>query len=156
MTDRKWAPLRLMPSRTISRTFEFSGRSSRTELFVYLVLTSLFLWLLFWAFDWLLPQDSGVWLLYLAIDAVVSLPLVSLLFRRAQDAGFSGWLSLPGVLLWIVSIYDGLINRPMTSWDAWGMPWTLIGLASIIWVVILSLLPPPLGENRFGPDPRLA
>ena len=112
--------------------------------------------LLYRAFDWWLPYDSDAWLLYVAIDAITSLPLISLMFRRAQDAGFAGWLSLPSIPLWIVSIYDGLINRPTISWEAWGMPWTLLGWAAIIWVVILSFLPPPLGENRFGPDPRRA
>jgi uncharacterized membrane protein YhaH (DUF805 family) len=54
--------------------------------------------------------------------------------QRLRDIGLTGWLAL----LWIpVGIADRYIG----------------GAASLIFVIVLAVVPGSLGDNRYGPDP---
>ena len=76
-------------------------------------------------------QPSAAILLAAAVDLL----LLSLSFRRLQDAGISGWLAL---LLPVLPLVLGFVGAAIS----------LFGL------ICLFLLKPTVGPNRFGPDPR--
>ncbi len=128
------------------------GRIGRTNYVIaLLLLNGLFLGVQFWLtgvldlrlsmglrsqFDWPPVQPLSVIIVSLAFDA----GLLWLLVRRLHDADLSGW--------WVAAIYALTL---MIGWAISG--W--IALALLLAAVLVPLfLPPSIGPNRFGADPR--
>ena len=76
-----------------------------------------------------------------AINLALDLVLASLAWRRLQDANLPGWYFV-GVLvvLWLMGLVPTL--------------GTVAGMAAVLGLVALLILPPTVGPNRFGKDPR--
>lgn len=118
----------LMP---LQRYAQFSGRSRRKEYWMFVLLA------------FLLGIVAGV------IDAVLGL--------NTMVAGLYGPLSLLlGLALLIPSIAVGVRRLHDTDRSGW---WLLIGLVPFLGALILLifyLMEGTKGDNRFGPDPKLA
>lgn len=115
---------------TFEKTFDFEGRSTRTEYFVF-VIGSAVLGLPMVFLDVALEMYSP----YYGMGPLMALflflmfpPSLSLHVRRLHDAGFSGW-------------------------------WFLIGFVPFLGLVAQLLIPfweGTEGPNEYGPDPRNA
>ena len=124
------------------------GRSTRTAIFGYLVVSavgSVALWFLaLGAFRDEVRRGATVpmallpdWVLY--VQGAFALALLWLSVRRFHDQDRPGWIALvpyaASALVWV------------------GLPESLGGLVWLAFLVGL-VLPPTIGPNRFGPDPR--
>ena len=124
------------------------GRSTRTAIFGYLVaclLASVALWFLaLGALREQVLRGAAVpiaqlpeWVLY--VQAAFALALLWLSVRRFQDQDRPGWIALApyaaSALVWA------------------GLPEILGGLVWLAFLIGL-ILPPTIGPNRYGPDPR--
>lgn len=135
--------------RIVRGTFDFAGRSRRTEAVMYLFV--------FWAISGVsliamsiatsMPGRDGVseWLL-LGRDIfslVVWIPLFAWAVRRAHDAGGSGLYCLPLFAMLAARWLDlpDLVDSVLRGFIA-------------IQIVILFIASPDAGPNRFGPNPR--
>jgi uncharacterized membrane protein YhaH (DUF805 family) len=136
--------------RALAHSFDFRGRSRRSELLFYSIAASLLSVIFAFA---LLPIATP--LLLGAIRIVLLIPTVSLFARRLHDQDKGIVWMLP----WVASVLmealrlanqlgDGPIWRP--SW-----PIQLAGIILGIITLVLALWPGTIGTNRFGPDPRL-
>lgn len=140
---------------------DFRGRSTRTEVFCYyFVYTIAVLALLFvgaatelaGSRTSLLSPRSAVEEM---VQLVLSLPLVALMFRRLQDIGRNGWLSVPVTLgglalgIWHDAQYR-LGEAPL--YPEWG---EYVRVPLLLCFFAIILIPGTEGPNRYGPDPRL-
>lgn len=76
-----------------------------------------------------------------AIRLLHDVVLISLCYRRLQDANYPGWyLLVAASVLFALSLVPGI--------------GTIAGVAALLAMVGLFFLPPTIGPNRFGPDPR--
>ena len=126
----------------------FSGRSSRTELIVYLIALSLISWLLRSLLIFGVGHESFETLGTL-ISFIFYAPLPALFARRLHDQGKSAWWT--SLLLAPVAI--GCISSP----DGDPQPFIIlqsIGLVSAVVIIVLSLWKGNAGGNAYGPDPR--
>jgi len=127
-------------SEVVRRSFDFRGRSRRTDGFIWYVLTIVVSEYVAVSFAERL-NESLVWQIALvAVVLVFALPLAGWSVRRLHDCNQSGWWA------WILVI-------PLVP--IWSERWAgaLQLLAYIPWAMLL-FWPPSQGENRFGPNPR--
>jgi len=76
-----------------------------------------------------------------AIKLVHDIVMISLCYRRLQDANYQGWYVLAAfAVLVALSFIPGI--------------GTVAALAALIGMIALLFLPPTIGPNRFGADPR--
>lgn len=148
-------------ARTLRGTFDFRGRSRRTELLVYWIAAAIAASLTGYVTDWLaFPANR---LASLAVTLLLILPCFALFIRRLHDQERTGrWaLLLPAFVA--LSIYQALefallTPPPELAHRLPAMPWwvDVIGLA--IWAVVMlfTIAPGTDGANRYGPDPRSA
>lgn len=149
-------PLNL--KRTLLGTFDFRGRSTRTEFLTYLIVPNLVVGIGLLLVTGLFKLDVASQIrLQNAAELLLFVPLVALLTRRLHDQDRSAWwlmLLAATAILTILSDngypYVPGITKLETPWwiDMFGIP-----LIISIWV--LSLLPPTPEANRYGPNPRL-
>ncbi len=83
---------------------------------------------------------SEPWMLT-ALKMAFDVAFASLCYRRLQDANHPGWYMLA-----LVAALFGLSVLPLVSGVA--------SLVAIAGLVTLLVLPPTIGPNRFGADPR--
>lgn len=145
--------------RTVTGTFDFNGRSRRTEVVYYWFATALLSTVIAFAIDTVLPWRADL-ILKLVLQIFLTLPLFALFTRRLHDQDRSGWWGfiLPIVFLWnitqsiwfIISDPTGLRTTPdrATSYMLW-----IVGPLVLMYLV-LTFMPGSAGANRFGSDPR--
>jgi uncharacterized membrane protein YhaH (DUF805 family) len=132
------------------RPLKLSGRSTRSELLGYLIVS----WLVSSVIGWLAVGSSLAWSLdqppFMTFDILnfaLWLPFPALAVRRFHDQGKSGWWATPLILSTILSWFSGwnLLNQIVQI------------VVSIVYLGVLILLfwKPTEGENQFGHDPRL-
>lgn len=139
---------------TIARSFDFSGRSRRTEVIVFMFVPPLV------AMAILLPLDFLIGLrLPQAIDSLLTwllaFPMIALFARRLHDQDRSGmWalLLVPGIIYSAARQWEFRTN-PAFYYTEWG---PLFWSNAIIVLAILTLhfWPGTDGANGYGPDPR--
>lgn len=140
--------------RTITGVADLSGRSRRMEVFCYWLASIMVTVTLSLAVHFVLPLGALIPFDY-ALKLLVVIPTFALFVRRLHDQGRSGWWGLlwPACLLFsapdIWARLHGEIGTIITARS--GIPAAICTLA----VFILCLLPGTIGENRYGPDPRL-
>jgi len=141
------------------RYFDFSGRSSRSELWWFFLFTTLSGYLLqFISFATLSPIIAIlliIWTLFLMI------PQISVQVRRLHDLNRSGlWLLMFYGLYFLAAIFIffGIILIEMGNFGGSGMMIILFLVICIgvpIWQIVWYCLPPVDQDNRFGPNPLL-
>jgi uncharacterized membrane protein YhaH (DUF805 family) len=145
--------------RTILGTFDFRGRSTRTELLTFIFISQFaagFVGLFVLGlvpqgdFDTRLGVGVGVRLLF-------GLPLVALLVRRLHDQDRTGWWAVLLVVAFVLTIVSNNWTLGHAGPAYLPPPWWLLAatLAVIIALWVFSLWPPSNETNRFGPNPRL-
>ena len=155
MTDR-W-PLLDVP-RDLAKTFggvlNFTGRSTRTEVWTYHIFGTLIFLLVDVIFAQMFASlaDYGSSI----ITVAAFLPMPALFSRRLRDIGWSGWVASFILPIWFL----GAFTEGATP-DLVGIEKTVSsGIASfaivlgIIGLFIISLVPPRTVNNPFGDDPR--
>ena len=132
------------------RYFDFSGRSTRAELWW---------WSLFTNLVQLIPLIGGV----IALAAL--LPSIAVTSRRLHDIGKTGWWQL---LFWIISIiaWSASISFLVLGFVAlrkgasWGFLFLLSGVALVVAIAVIAIAinwfvrKGDEGPNEYGPDPR--
>ena len=134
------------------RYFDFSGRSTRAELWW---------WSLFTNLVQLIPLIGGV----IALAALI--PSIAVTSRRLHDIGKTGWWQL---LFWIASIiawsasisflFLGLYASE--EGDSSGFLFLLSGVALVVAIAVIAIAikwfvrKGDEGPNKYGPDPRQA
>lgn len=112
----------------MSRYFDFSGRSSRSE---------------FWLFV----------LIYLVISVIASIvDYVVFSGSGSQSAGFVG--ALVALVHFLPSLAVGVRRLHDTGRSGWWLLINFIPLVGFIWYLVLVCSPSTPGSNRFGPNPH--
>ena len=131
------------------RPFTFSGRSTRTELLGYLIISWVLSTVAAYGLMFTLPGPEIFLATISAFRLLLWLPMPALAVRRAHDIGrpwyWSLALLLPTLLVFVVGrqVFDRLPGSIL-----------LLSLLNVLGLVILFWKPTD-GANRFGPDPRL-
>jgi uncharacterized membrane protein YhaH (DUF805 family) len=145
--------------RSVLGTFDFHGRSRRTELVYFWIATALANGVLGFIISTILPWKASL-IASQVIGTLLVVPFVALFTRRLHDQNRTGWwtLILPVVFalnliktVRFISLDPGELlttPNPLAPYDVW------IGLPLVIGYLVLAFLPGTIGENRFGPDPR--
>ncbi|MBX7540103.1 DUF805 domain-containing protein [Qipengyuania sphaerica] len=128
-----------------ARYFEFGGRSTRTEYWLFTLLlwsVLLVLFIIGGGMDFLLLDDPGaivagagtsIAFLLLGIFMLFSfIPALAVTVRRFHDAGFSGW------------VYVGLVLVAMIPF---------IGLLANLAMLVIAVLP-SVANNKWGDNPN--
>lgn len=149
-----------LPGRTLAKSLDFSGRSRRTEVVYYWIVTGLLNTIFAFFISMLVPLVMAL-VMNLILELTLVLPSFALLARRLHDQDRSGWwaLILPAIVILdilktirFISVISGaksgadVAPSPIEPW---------IGLPLAFAALILTFLPGTIGLNRFGPDPRL-
>jgi uncharacterized membrane protein YhaH (DUF805 family) len=136
---------------------DFSGRSTRGELFYFFILVAL-LGIPAAALDLILPPGSSGWAMW-GITILLACPILAMFVRRLHDAGRSGWWLVPllpamGIGWWnqLQRLLHPLVYPPPRL----ALPqFAELALAIFAFAVaILLLWEPEEGPNRYGPNPR--
>ncbi len=144
--------------RSVLSTFDFRGRSTRSELFIFMFVPQFLVGLPLLLFTMLIDLDFDTSRhLSDVTKLVLFIPMIGLFVRRLHDQDRSGWWAL----LWVVILAlaavtpGGSPSIPgIAKLDApWWLSAALVGGIVALWV--FSLWPPTSGINRYGPDPRL-
>ncbi len=144
--------------RTALGTFDFRGRSTRTEVITFYIASQLLSGLL------VLPlYELSVDLNFEAerevrgaVTLLLTVPLPALLARRAHDVGQSGWLALLLLVALVtaaLSDHGSLHIVGIAKFEAFWLDALL--LLAIIGLWAVTLLPPTPEANRYGLNPRL-
>ena len=133
--------------RPFRHAFDFKGRSSRHEYFLFLLLTGLvnssILWFIFEPS--LSYQDLNLWpLKVLGIFFLV--PFLSLIVRRLQDSGRGSYYYIFPVLVFASFIYSFFVSDI-------GILGITISFLGFISYIIALCLPEDKGPNCFGEKP---
>lgn len=156
---RWWPDHVALLKQSIVGTFNYKGRSRRTEVAMLWVATALTMSV---ASGFTRPLGfPGDLLAQLVIALGLLLPCFALLVRRLHDQDRSGWwasLLLPFTAL---SIYQRLeftllTPPPELAHRLPALPGWIIVIGLPIWLLLMTfiLAPGTDGPNRFGPDPR--
>lgn len=146
------------PWQVLSRSFDFGGRATRSELISYLFASLLVSVPLSFITGLALTHEAHM-LVGNAATLLLALPLPALLVRRLHDSGRSGawvWLAVLSFSIWLartaISAAWGMGARLSFDGWTWLIDWAVImaNLASILF----ALLPGSKGPNRYGADPR--
>jgi uncharacterized membrane protein YhaH (DUF805 family) len=134
-----------------TKPHRFDGRSTRTELLGYLIVS----WILAAATNWIIAVlgasgsvsfDVGIATVGLAY-LIWWIPLPALAVRRLHDQDKPGWwallLLLPTAIAWL------------GGKDALGAATIIVLQGIYLGGLVLLFWKPTDGDNRYGPDPRL-
>jgi uncharacterized membrane protein YhaH (DUF805 family) len=148
------------------RYFEFSGRSSRSELWWFFLLTTLSGFLL--QMISVATFDPWSYSSYRFIDVIILLwtlftfiPQISVQVRRLHDLNRTGlWLLLfYGLyLIGVMILLFGVFLAGMGEFGGFGLMLVLclvIFIGTPIWQIVWYCLSPVDQDNRFGPNPLL-
>ncbi len=136
---------------------EFSGRATRSE---------------YW---WFVAVWTVVYLLLIGIQrnksklpevlfiAITFVPVMSVSFRRLQDAGFSGWWSVAELVVLCAIVGVLYVSAPSETAEA-SQPENALGktflISSVLFIVATIgiiwhfSLPSDPGPNEYGPNPH--
>lgn len=143
--------------KTIKRSFDFNSRSSRSEIWSYL-LTNLFIACVFifpiLLVIFLILEGSrsmeavyifdSLWTIVYLYFGFVGVPVFALTLRRLNDLNMSPW--------WITPIIA--CNNPLTFYNLNGVfLMCIMVLYSIAFTIILYFIRGTEGKNQHGPDP---
>jgi uncharacterized membrane protein YhaH (DUF805 family) len=109
---------------------EFKGRARRAEYWYFVLFNAIFT-IVAAILDKVI--DPGVkiagfyGIIYALYTLAVIIPSLAVVVRRLHDTGKSGWMILVG----------------------------LIPLAGAIWLLVLMIIKGDVGENKYGPDPKI-
>jgi uncharacterized membrane protein YhaH (DUF805 family) len=141
--------------RQFGRAFEYSGRSTRSELISFWIVGFIVSvsvhFLAIWSFGldtW--PLDT----ILVLLTVILFVPWAALMVRRLHDENRSGlWLAVL-LAFWLVAVLlsDDDPQHPQTVLGNLAM---VIGFVVSLAHFVISLAPGSHGENRFGSDPRL-
>ena len=151
------------------RYFEFSGRSNRSEFWLFVLFTIIIL-VLAMVIDRLALGSEGPGVLYFIVALAHLIPGISVSVRRLHDIDRTGlWVllfALAPTLIWVVGliIMGGSIMMMMGGTDAsaaagfatMGMGFMLIGLINLIIAIVAIVFyvtPGTPGPNTYGPPP---
>jgi len=143
--------------RTIIGVADFSGRSRRMEVFCYWFASVVLSVMLTMALVVVLPLGALIPFDY-ALKLLIAVPTFALFVRRLHDQCRSGWWGLlwPAALLFNVPKMLATLHGDIGAIIAAGssLPGIAAGICGLA-VFIFCLLPGSVGDNRYGPDPRL-
>jgi len=135
---------------------EFGGRSTRTEVVGFYVLTMVVGLVAYLVSDWLELAAAKPWLDG-AVAAIFFIPTLALFVRRLHDSGRSGrWLLVVSPAI-VVVIWEVVVRpRPFTLHIALHVPWwaAVPAFLSVLALWALLFWPDDRGTNRYGPNPR--
>lgn len=145
--------------RAIVGTFDYRGRSRRTEVAVLWIASMLILGVAS-GFTGLLPFPNDA-LVQLAVSLLLMLPFFAQFVRRLHDQDRTGWWALLLLLFTMLSIYQRLefsllTPPPDLAHRLPAIPGWVLGSGFATWLatMVFILAPGTQGPNRFGPDPR--
>ena len=174
--DDRYIDNRVSPQlalRAVAHSFRFNGRSTRSEM------------VSFWVFGMLIgfvvrslepslvygSPTSALGLINLIVSIALLWPFLPLLVRRLHDQGRSWhrallWPAVLGtetILFMLPESASGhgisvtfLTFHRSFDWTPLTAPLLIGSFIAMIAIVVLYLLPGTPGDNRFGPDPRIA
>jgi len=143
---------------TLRGLFDYSGRSTRTELAIY-YLGCLFVTILASAILYFVLEFEAKRLVNKGIEVALIVPAIALFVRRMHDQNRSGWWVLLPVLLYSYNTALGLAaelqgTAARVSFERAMRQFDLIPFFASLAVLALTFYPGTPGPNRFGPDPR--
>ena len=144
---------------SISRTFDFKGRSSRQELIFYILFVGIF-FLLQILFNGIVIDKIPIRFLLI--------PLVALVIRRLHDINLSGlYIVVPAVILSLIHFFINGLNQSSESksyYDIKKMEYvdasimninsTLVIIITIIVLMFLCFKGSSDGDNKYGENVR--
>jgi uncharacterized membrane protein YhaH (DUF805 family) len=144
----------------LRRYADFGGRSRRSELLLFWLLTMLAAILVKWTEFAVYLSGAPLapdWFL-MPFWAALACPCAALSVRRLHDSGRSGWWLLLAVPALLLNLADGWLRFEDPFAPAWESRLPLfiaipLGLALFVLIVLL-LWKDEQGTNRFGPNPR--
>jgi uncharacterized membrane protein YhaH (DUF805 family) len=152
------------------RYFEFSGRSSRSEFWFY-VLLYVVIYIVASILDAIIfgRNAGGVAVLTSLVALVHLVPSISVSVRRLHDIDRTGWWILLGFVPAVAMVvllggsmfmmFAGGGDEPQAAgWAAMGVSMLivcLIALAVAIVLIVFYCTPGTAGANRFGPPPEV-
>jgi uncharacterized membrane protein YhaH (DUF805 family) len=136
--------------RAYGRSVDFRGRSTRTELLGYWITTWLISTVAIYAavFGGLATGGNALMVPAL-INAALLIPAPALAVRRAHDIG---WPGIAALLLILPAAASMILDHVLEPYTAIRFILSIAYLAGIV----MLLWKPQDGDNRYGPDPRLA
>lgn len=155
-------PLQEVPGdlvRSVRGIFDFETRSTRTEVWTYLIFGHLIVGLLSTLLVAVFGERvvSGTTISASILTVAYCAPMPALFSRRLHDIGWSGWFAILLPLAFVVGTL--LENASPRIWGIaktdFGWPGMAVMLTLIIAICAVSLMPPMIGPNRYGADPRL-
>jgi uncharacterized membrane protein YhaH (DUF805 family) len=137
----------------VTHLFDFSGRSQRSELVVYIA-AMMVLSLTILLLNALLSEAFGV--PYGAyIQDALWLTAIPLFVRRLHDQDRSGWFALILLAVLTLRFYERIqFDMGRFPLPDVGYPYKLVAMALVVAFWVFAFWPGTDGENRFGPDPR--
>ncbi|MEL7686462.1 DUF805 domain-containing protein [Citromicrobium bathyomarinum] len=155
-------PLRKIPgdlARTVLGTFRFAGRSSRTEAWTYILIAGWLSYPLAGLLEVLIgeattfgePSVSRT-IATLAFCA----PIPALIARRCHDIGWSGWFALIVPITFVVCAFSENAQPEIVGIEKMDFGWMglTVSLLLILSFYAALLVPPVIGPNKYGADPR--
>lgn len=140
----------------ITHTLEFSGRSTRTELAIYLFLVPALFQLAMMPFGYSLNSLDDR--LFAGLVCFYYLPMFSLLVRRSHDigqrGGYAGAVAALSIFLIIVERLGS--SSFSTRFENAQILSGMVKLVTICGWGLLVFAPGQNDTNRYGADPRLA
>ena len=138
-----------LPLRTLLHTFDFAGRSTRTEVLFWVLVAQAAVGLAVFSLPWDfgVPHDVS----RNAFTLLFFIPAVALIARRLNDQERTRW--------WLLLLPLGLVDEVMGLFPmATDVPEWIFGAANLLALVgliaVLFLESGTPGPNRFGDDPR--
>jgi uncharacterized membrane protein YhaH (DUF805 family) len=136
---------------------DFSGRSTRGELFYFGILIAV-IGIPVAAVDLVLSPRSSAWIM-LGIIALLACPIFAMFVRRVHDVGWRGWWIAPLAPAMAIGWWNELqrLQHPLVyPPPRLLLPQTveLGGSILVFAAIVLLLWDDEQAPNRFGPNPR--
>ena len=138
----------------LKRYADFRGRSARTEVVAFWLLLTFANLLALFLFS---LAGRGGEVAGMAFMLAIACPSAALFVRRLHDQGRAGWWALAAVPALGLGLWVQLQRLRDPFWlraEHEPVFAAVIGGASSLALLVLLLLPPQTGPNRYGPDPR--
>lgn len=123
---------------SMNNYFNFNGRASRKEYFVFNLLCLVIL----------LPLERFFPTISTIVTLLITIPSLSVTSRRLHDLNFSGWWMLVLLFFWLTPL--GMCIFSPEKIPLWITLAVLIFLCECIWLYCFK---GSEGSNKYGPDP---
>ena len=152
----------LLLLRTIRKTFDFRGRSQRTEYWVYAIFGQILGFAALFPF-WFFGVQVDKFVSQMIVTAAFQIPFTALLVRRLHDMGASGWWSLPifvfaALAYWATAVYGGRPGHLFNALDELKPhlgTWLIVPQIAVpLAVIAIGFIPPTKDREAYGGDPR--